>query len=130
MDDRPLDIRRFETLQIASVVVAIINGFSVGQEGVVGPVFDAVFVTTFSLLISRGRKNWARWTLLGCFVAGVIFLVVASFFGLTQEALSHAHLSTGNLVLAALVWLMQVWALTLVFTPQSADWLRSAHADI
>ena len=128
MEDRPLDIRRFETLQLASVVIAMINAFSIGKEGVFGPVFDAIFVVTLTLLISRGRKNWARWALVAFFVAGIVFLVVASFFGLIHEALSGMHLSTGNFLLAALVWLMQVVALALVFTPQSADWLRSAHA--
>ena len=130
MDDRPVDIRRFETLQLASAVLAVINGFSIGKEGVFGPVFDAVFVVTLTLLISRGQRNWARWTLVVIFVAGVVFLVVASFFGLTQEAFTETHLSTGNLILAALVWMMQVAALALVFTPQSADWLRSRHAQV
>ncbi len=129
MDDRPLEIRRFETLQLASVAIAMINGFSIGKEGLFGPVFDVVIVVTLTMLISRGRKNWARWTLFAFFVVGAVLLAAASFFGLTQKALSEAHLSTINYLLVALVWLMQVAALALVFTSQSARWLRSAHAE-
>lgn len=129
MDDRPLEIRRFETLQLASVAIALINGFSIGKEGLFGPVFDVVIVVTLTMLISRGRKNWARWTLFALLVVGAVLLAAASFFGLTQETLSEAHLSTINYLVATFVWLMQVAALALVFTPQSARWLRSAHAE-
>ena len=130
MDDRPLAIRRFETLQLASVAIALINRFAVGKEGVFGPVFDALIVVTLTLLISRRRKNWARWTLLVFFIVGIVFLAAASFFGLAQEALAETHVSTSNWLLAGVVWLMQGAALALVFTPQSASWLRSAHAEV
>src|SRR5438552_143663 len=122
MEDRPLDIRRFETLQLTSAFVGLIRGFAIGRQGVIGPIFSALITITLTLLISRGRKNWARWTLLVMLVIGIAFIVVGSFFGVTQEALSLVYP-----VLTLVVWLLQIVALALLFTPQSTDWLRSAH---
>jgi len=123
MEDRPLDIRRFETLQLSAAFVGLIHGFAIGREGLFGPIFSTLISVTLTLLISRGRKNWARWTLLVMAVVGAALLVVGSFFGLTQEALATVYP-----VLTVLVWLLEIVALALLFTPQSTSWLRSAQA--
>jgi cytochrome c oxidase subunit IV len=121
MEDRPLDIRRFETLQLVSAFVGLIHGFAIRREGIFASTFGALVTVTLTLLISRGRKNWARWTLLVMAVTGAALIVVGSFLGLTQEALATVYP-----VLTALVWLLQIVALALLFTPQSTNWLRSA----
>lgn len=123
MEERPLDIRRFETLQLTSAFVGLIHGFAIGREGLFGPIFSTLIAVTLTLLISRGRKNWARWTLLVMVVIGVVLIVVGTFFGLTREALSTVYP-----VLTVIVWLLQIVALALLFTPQSTNWLRSAPA--
>jgi FtsH-binding integral membrane protein len=117
MEDRPPYIRAFETLQLASAFVGLIHGFAIGQVFVA--IFGAVITITLTLLISRRRKNWARWTLFGTWALGLAMVVAGLFIGITQEALSTTYP-----VLTALVWLMQTVALALLFTPQSARWLR------
>ena len=118
MEDRPPYIRAFETLQLASAFVGLIHGFAAGQ-GLFAPISGTVITITLTLLISRGRKNWARWILVGTWVLGLALVFAGLFIGVTQEALSKTYP-----VLAALVWLMQGAALALLFTPQSARWLR------
>jgi peptidoglycan/LPS O-acetylase OafA/YrhL len=121
MEYRPLDIQRFEALQLLTVLVGLIHGFAV--RGAIEPIFGALIGVTLTLLISRGRKNWARWTLLVLFVLGAALIIVGSFFGITQEAFSKVYP-----LLTAVVWIMQAVALVLLFTPQSSNWLRSAPA--
>jgi hypothetical protein len=118
MDDHPPYVRAFETLQLASAFVGLIHGFATGH-GLFVPIFGAVSTITLTMLVSRGRKNWARWTLLGLWVLGLALIVAGIFMGVTQEALSRTYP-----VLTALVWVMETAALALLFTPQSARWLR------
>jgi cytochrome c oxidase subunit IV len=125
MEDRPLDIQRFELLQLTCVFVGLIHSFAVGLFGVIGPIFSALISVTLTLLISRGRKNWARWALLVMFLIGVAGLVVGSFFGLTQRAWA-----VGYPALTILTWLLQIAALTLLFTSKSDSWLRSKPAQV
>jgi len=121
MEDRPVDIRRFEAVQLLSIFVGLIHGFAV--RGAIEPVFSALIGVTLTLLISRRRKNWARWTLLVMFLIGMAVIIAGSFFGITQEAFSKVYP-----VLTVIVWALQLVALVLLFTPQSTNWLRSAPA--
>jgi hypothetical protein len=122
MQDRPLDIRRFETLQLIAAFVGLVHGWASGQLGVLGPVFSTVLAITLTLLVSRYRKNWARWTLLTFFVLGVVVLFVGLFFGLTQKAFSVTYPA-----LTAIAWLLSTVALGLLFTRESNAWLRSNY---
>lgn len=117
MEDRPPYIRVFETLSLASAFVGLIQAFAIGQ-GLFDAIFGALITITLTLLVSRRRKNWARWTILVTWVLGLALVVAGTFMGVTQDVLS-----TGYPVLTALVWIMQTAALALLFTPQSARWL-------
>ena len=123
MEIRPVDIQRFEILQLASAFVGLIHGFAIGRDAIFDAIFGAVINVTLTLLVSRGRKNWARWTLLVMAVIGVTLMIAGSFFGITQAALAQVYP-----VVTVLVWAMTAVALALVFTPQSTNWLRSAPA--
>jgi hypothetical protein len=123
MNDRPLDIKCFEALALTSVFVGLVHGLAIGVEGILAPIFSALISATLTLLVSRGRKNWARWTLLALVVIGVVGILAGSFFGVTQEAISMV-----NPVLTAVTWLLQIVALALLFTPQSSNWLRFERA--
>ena len=117
MTSMPLNIRRFETLQIVSVAVGLINGFWVIEGHLLNAIVSAVVVLALTLLVSRLRKNWARWTLLGLFMFGIAFTVwnapTLFAFGYTATAIALA------------VDLMNAIALILLFTPEAANWLRA-----
>lgn len=123
MADPPDDIRRFEMLQLASAFIGLIHGFATGAQSVFASIFGAFVTIALTLLVSRARKNWARWTLVVFVVFGVALIIWGIFVGLTQEALSKVYPA-----ITALVWVMQAVALVLVFTPQSSSWLRSARS--
>jgi hypothetical protein len=83
MEDRPPYIRAFETLQLASAFVGLIHEFAIGQVFVA--IFGAVITITLSLLISRCRKNWARWTLFGTWALGLAMVVAGLFIGISKK---------------------------------------------
>jgi len=122
MEDRPPYIRAFETLQLASAFIGLIHGFAIGQ-GLFDLVFGDVIMITLTLFVSRGRKNWARWTLLVGWILGLAAILAVIFMGISKDVLSR-----GYPVITALVWLMETAALALLFTPQSARWLRPDQA--
>jgi cytochrome c oxidase subunit IV len=122
MEDRPLDIRRFETLQFAAAFVGLVHGFAIGF-GIFRSVLGAAVAIALTLLVSRYRKNWARWTLLFLFVIGVAGLVVGLFFGITQKATSTVYPA-----LTVLAWALSALAVVLLFTPKSDAWLRLTGA--
>ena len=149
MSDPPRNIRRFEVLSLASAFVGIIHtvvdgslvGDIVKAEGsslvgaakghalgatigaAIGNVVGVGIFILLTLLVSRGRKNWARWTLAVVQLSGAAFV---AWQGLTRtmDSLddSPAKALAGSLA-TTLVWLMQIVALVLVFTPQSTRWL-------
>lgn len=117
MAGAPLHIRRFETLQLASIFIGLIDGFANGG-GLFDAIFGAAVMVALTLLVSRGRKNWARWVWLVMFVLGSAFMI---WTAPTVFALSYP-------VITVAVTLMQTVALVLLFTPQSANWLRTNPA--
>ncbi len=117
MTEAPSHIRLFERLQLTSIFFGLIHGFAIGDE-VFGGIFGAAMMVAFTLLVSRGRKNWARWVWLVMFVFGAAFMIwnAPIVFALGFPAITVA------------VTLMQAFALILIFTPQSANWLRANAA--
>ena len=118
MTDAPLHIRRFETLQLASIVVGLIHQFAVIDGGIFDAIMGAAIMIALTLFVSRRRKNLAKWLLLGMFVFGAAFMAwnAPTVFALGYPAITLA------------VTLMQAIALAFLFTPQSADWLRRSSS--
>jgi hypothetical protein len=113
-DAAPPDIRRFEALQVTSIIVGLINQTAAAQDGLMDAAIGDVLMLVITLLVSRRRKNWARWLLLIMFVLGAAYMMwnAAAVFALGYPLLT----------IAATV--LQVVALILLFTNQSSDWLR------
>lgn len=83
-----------------------------------GAALDAVVLLALTLLVSRRRKNWARWALLVLFLLGVAFMAwnAPKLFVFGYPAV----------VVALVVTLMNALAVVLLFTPESSNWLRTA----
>jgi hypothetical protein len=125
MTEAPIDIRRFETLQLAYVFMSLIYGFVVAPTGLFIRVSGAVLTLMLSMLVSRGRKNWARWTLLGLFVLWIVLLALALSMAFTDR-IALPVIPPGAPFAIGVAALLQVTALYLAFTPQPSAWLRRA----
>jgi hypothetical protein len=110
----PLNVRRFETLSLASIILGLIHAFAVSKDGLFNAVVTALVIVALTLLASRRRKNWARWSLLVMFALGSALMVWQA----------EAVFSDGYPLLTAAVTLMHAVAIILLFTPQSAAWFR------
>ena len=115
MFQAPLDIRRFESLKILSVILGLISVFSATDEGLLDTTIETAVTLALTLGVSRGRKNWARWLLLVQF--GIGAAIAISNVGLV--------LSVGYPLLTAAVWLISAVALGFAFTPESSRWLHA-----
>ena len=116
----PLSIRLFETLQILSVIIGTINGFAAIGLDLVNTVVGAVVVLALTFLVSRRRKDWARWALLALFVLG---MAVTAWN--VSALLSFGYVAA---TVAFSVDVMNAVALVLLFTPESANWLRTSQS--
>ncbi len=114
--EMPRDIRRFEALQLATVVIGLIHGFAISDNGLVGGVAAAFIVATLTVLVSRRRSYWSRALLLVMFVGGLMFMLLWP----------QAVLARGYVPVTIAVTLMQAAALAFSFTKQSSGWLRRA----
>ena len=113
-DSAPLDVRRFETLQIIAVAVGLVHQFAAFDYGTVDAVLAAILVLVLTLLVSRKRKNWVRWLLLVMYVFGAAMMVwSAATFGMK----GYPAVTFG-------ITVVQTVALALLFTTESSDWLR------
>ena len=112
-DAAPPDIRRFETLQITSISLGLVNQSAAFNAGLIDAVIGVIIMLALTLQVSRRRKNWARWLLLIMFVLGAAFMVwnAAAVFALGYPLLTVA------------VTVLQVGALVLLFTKGSSNWL-------
>ena len=117
MDETPpATIRFFETVQIASVLIGLAHQFSVPTISVVDAVITAVLLLALTLLVSRGKKNWARWVIALSFPCGV---VLTAYLNLSSQA---APIS----ILSLIALLMQGAGVVLLFTRPSARWLKES----
>lgn len=120
MTDAPLSIRWFETVQIASVIIGLINGFAVIHGDILRSVVSAVIVLGLTFLVSRGRKNWPRWVFLGMLVLGAAWMVRSA-----PIVLAFGYLPAA---IAIGVSLMNAVAVVLLFTPESAEWVQTSRS--
>ncbi len=120
MDDTPLSVRRFETLQIVSIIVGLINGFIVIHSDLFGSAVDAIVLMILTLQVSRRRKSWARWTLLAMLVLGCAFMVWNA-----PKLLAFGYRAAA---VALIVSLMNAVAVMLLFTPESGSWFRKTSS--
>lgn len=118
MSDAPLSIRRFETLQIVTATIGLINGFAVIHDDIFRSVMSAVIMLALTFLVSRGRKNWPRWVFLGAAALGFPWVLWSVPAIIVAYGYFPAAVAVG-------VSLMNVLALVLLFTPESAKWLRT-----
>jgi len=121
MTDAPWSIKWFETVQIVSVMIGLINGFAVIHGDIFRSVLSAVIVLGLTFLVSRGRKNWPRWVFLGMLVLGVPWMV----WEWTPKALAFGYLPAA---IAVGVTLMNAVAVVLLFMPESAKWVQTPRS--
>ena len=113
---RPQSIRWFEGLSIGSLLLALINVvFDPNINWIFAVVLDGIVITLI-LLVSRGRKNWARWLLAVLFALGLLSMILTLRATLAEE--NPAITLAFSLLLAA--------GLLLLFTPQSSAWFRKS----
>jgi hypothetical protein len=124
MTEAPIDIRRFETVQIALMCLALVSSFildqafidTFGMGVIIGQTLAIGGFIGLTLLVTRGRKNWARWVLLALYLLSALFAVWEF----------RTILSVGHPPITALSLVLRGAALALAFTPQSTEWLRQA----
>jgi hypothetical protein len=114
IDGRPRSILYFEVLTVASIAIGTIHQLAVVDIALGRTIFDAAIPLGFALLVSRRRKNWARWVMVVMFVLGTSLIVLDA----------QAVFTIGYPALTILVLLLQTIALAVLFTRESSDWLR------
>jgi hypothetical protein len=114
----PRDIRRFESIQLVSILLGLIHLYSVSITDPLSVVIDVSIQIALTLMVSRQRKNWARWTLVALFALGIIY----------KSIYFKDIFTIGYPLLTAFNAFLQAIALALLFTPQSSVWLRRAPA--
>ena len=120
MTDAPWSIRWFETLLILSVMIGLLNEFAVIHDDYFRTIVSAVIVLAFTFLVSRGRKSWPRWVFFGMLVLGLAWMIWSA-----PTLLPYGYLPSAIGLVANL---MQVVAVILSFTPESAKWVRTSPA--
>lgn len=118
----PLHIRLFESLQLASIFIVLIVGFAMDNR-VFEACFGAAMMVALTLLVSRGRKNWARWVWLAMIVLGGALVI-------SDATTIFARSTAVTIAIALLQTLLQAVGLVLLFTPQSSDWIRGNPAEV
>lgn len=117
MADRPPNIRLFETVQIVSIIVGVIHSFIVFDD-VFDVTIEAIAALALTLVISRGRKNWARWVLATSFIISVLLMIWQW----------DAIFETGFPLITIGVMLAQFAAVALLFTHEASAWLSGRSA--
>lgn len=120
VDQTPRDIRIFETLQIASILVFVLHELAAPYDGILPTIVSALFELLLTLLVSRRRQNWARWLIFILTLLGSVLMA----WDLTEL------LSIGYPALTIAVVVLQLAAVALLCTRQSSNWLkrRPAHS--
>jgi hypothetical protein len=122
MTEAPRDIRRFETVQIVLMSLALVSSLildralidTFGISAVIGKALAIAGFIGLTLLVTRGRKNWARWALLALYFLSALF----------DAWEFRTILSFGHPLITVLSLVLRGAALVLPFTPQSTEWLR------
>ena len=109
--EAPRDIRRFETAQLILMVLALVSSITINHQVIIDTLVIAIFIG-LTFLVTRARVNWARWALLAIYVVGVA-VEIWTF----RQILEFGH---------PVIVVTSVATLTLAFTPQSSEWLRTA----
>jgi hypothetical protein len=123
MTDAPLSIKWFETVQIVSVIIGLINGFAVIHGHILRSVVSAIIVLGLTFLVSRGRKNWPRWVFLGMLVLGAAWMVWSA-----PPVLAFLAFGYLPAAIALGVSLLNAVAVVLLFTPDSAKWVQPSRS--
>jgi hypothetical protein len=110
----PRAVQLFETLQILSFIIGLIHGAIIFDLGLWDGIFAFAPILILTLLISRKRKQWARWVLAILFVGGLALMVAMPpiFFG------------QGYPMVTIIVTLFQGAGLALIFTKPASLWLN------
>lgn len=124
MTAAPRDIRRFETVQLVLMTLALVSSLildralidTFGMSAIIGKTLAIAGFIALTLFVTRGRKNWARWALLALYILSVLF----------DAWQFRAILSFGHPLVTAVSLVLRGAALVLAFTPQSTEWLRQA----
>jgi hypothetical protein len=110
----PQSIRWFEGLSLAALLLGLLNVFAGPETSWTFVVLVDGTMIALILLVSRGRKNWARWLLAGMYVLGLAFMLWQM----------RALMNVGMPLITLGVTLLQTIALVMLFTPDSAAWFR------
>ena len=68
MSDTPRSVRLFEALALGSIALGLIHQLAVTDVDASAATFQVALFGGLTLLVSRGRKSWARTVLLFMFV--------------------------------------------------------------
>jgi hypothetical protein len=115
MKERPVAVLCFEILILLSTGIGLVLQIIVSYKDSLFAFIGAAITTTLALLISRGRKNWARWLLVCLFLPGAASMVWDI----------SGTLAAGYPVLTIGIALLQALGLALLFTRQSSEWVRN-----
>lgn len=116
----PREIQRFETVQVIAVAISFIHVFASPEIEWFDAIFAALLVVGMTLLISRKRKNWARW-------------VLTASFGLSLALMAYAApaiIENGISILSVAALSLQAFGIALLFSPRSSEWLRHSPPPI
>jgi hypothetical protein len=120
MTDAPLSIKWFETVQIVSVIIGLINEFALLHGDIFRSVTSAAIILWLTFLVSRRRKDWPRWVFLGMLVLGAAWVVWSA-----APVLALGYLPAA---IAIGVSLMNAVAVVLLFTSDSAKWVQPSSS--
>ena len=131
----PSNVARFEQLMYLALVIGLFDSaltwnHNVALAGKLGGVyfvlfgqaFVFVFIVLFIWLVARRRKNWARWLMLVLFVLGL-----PPYFGGLHRLLNFEPVA-GALSLVG--FLVQVIALSLIFSGNARDWFKTTPTPV
>ena len=115
---RPSSIRLFEGLTIASLLIGILHSVAIGAASLAGTIMVDPVIAGLAFLVSRRRKNWARWILTAMFLLGAGLMALEA----------RSVLAVGYPVVTVAVTMLQAVGLALLFTRESADWIHGRRS--
>jgi hypothetical protein len=110
----PRQIRWFEAAQFTSVAIGLVHQLALPAMSSFDLAFEVIYILSLTLLISRGRQNWARWVLAASFALGLALMIYAA----------PSILENGLSPLSVVALLLQAVGIGLVFSRPSSRWMR------